>query len=553
MKKTIPIGVSTYHKMRKEDYYFVDKSDMIREFLERKNEVTLITRPRRFGKTINMSMLAEFFDITKDSKALFEDTIIAKSEYAKEMNQYPMIFLSFANCKGDAHSLKMNVFDLLQIEMGKYYPLIKQLPKEDNLMLRYERLYHSIMNSEDFTQVQLCIKIMCELLYKTYDKAVMLFIDEYDTPFIEAHVNGCYEEIHSSMAGMLSSALKNNPYLKYAMLTGIQRIAKENIFSGLNNLKVYTVKDKEYAKYFGFTKEETKELLEYFDMEYGEDVKGMYDGYRIGDVDIYNPWSIVNYACDKILCPYWVNTSANTMIKQAMEKSDHIFHQEYETLIQAGSVDVNCNLETSFYEEAESATLWGLFLNAGYLTVEKVLDAFEGKYRLRIPNREVAREFRSLTMDYLHQKPDIFNKMMEGLCKADPDRFIENYRHFLMSAVSYHDLMNENSCHSLLLGMCAYLSHDYTITSNREAGKGRYDILLQAKRERYPSYVIELKYVKQEEYEKHPSLLEEQCDLALKQIKDNRYDYDLKGDIIHIALAHCKKDVEMKWIKKVVA
>lgn len=546
MQKGLPIGVSDYREL-KEEYFFVDKSGMIQDFLTLKNKVTLITRPRRFGKTLNMSMLAEFFDITKDSHALFSNTAIINSAAVSEMNQYPTIFLSFANCKGTRADIRLNIFNLLQIEMGKYYPLIKKLPEDDNLIIRYNKCYQEIMNNADFTQIQITIITMCELLYKVYRKPVMLLIDEYDTPFIEAHINGCYEELHSPMAGMLSSALKNNPYLKYAMLTGIQRIAKENIFSGLNNLSVFTVNDKEYAQYFGFTVEETKTILSSFDLEYSDAVKQMYDGYRIGNMDIYNPWSIVNYSQRRELIPYWVNTSANLMIREAMRLVGDDFRQAYEALIQNGYLETTLDLQTSFYEEAGTSNLWGLFVNAGYLTIQKQLGEI---YTLRIPNQEVAKEFQRLTMEHIHQEHNVFTMMMSGLYDPNPERFLQNYRHFLLHSTSYHDLINENSVHSLFLGMCAYLSADYIVKSNREAGKGRYDITLQAKSNIHPSYVIEFKYIRKEDGQNNPDLLKTQCRQAIKQIQANHYDIDLTGNIIYIALAHCGKEVAMEWIKK---
>lgn len=546
MEKTIPVGVSSYERMRKDNYYVVDKSNIIQDFLTQKAMVTLITRPRRFGKTLNMSMMAEFFDITKDSKALFEDTAIAHTDCVSEMNQYPTIFLSFANCKRNRASIYMNIFSLLQIEMGKYRSLLKKIPEDDNLHARYTKVYQDIMNETDVSRIQLSILIMCELLYKVYGKPVMLFIDEYDTPFIEAHVNGCYEELHSALAGMLSNVLKDNPYLRYAMLTGIQRVAKENIFSGLNNLSVYTVKNKEYAQYFGFTKEETEHLLEYYGLAYSDEVKAMYDGYHIGDVDVYNPWSIVNYARHKELIPYWVNTSANKMIRNSMEHAEPEFYQDYEILIKTGQLETIVDLQTSFYEQSNTSSLWGLFVNAGYLTIRSI----DGKLcTLEIPNNEVLEEFQKLTLDYLKKDYDTFTMMMDGLYKKKPQRFIDHYRRFLLSSVSYHDLQNENSYHSLLLGMCACLGANYEVKSNREAGKGRCDIRLQSKSNRYPSYIIELKYVKTEEYEKHPELLKEKCEEAIAQIKQKKYDVELTGNIIYVALAHSGKDVEMKWIE----
>ena len=281
MKKPIPVGLKSYEKM-KQRYYTVDKTLMIADFLERGNEVTLITRPRRFGKTINMSMMTEFFDITKDSRELFQDTAIMKTEYASEINQYPTIFISFANAKGDKADLVKNIkyqlrdeYDRLSISMKAEMTEFE----EDE----YKNIKESLLSVNDgnINNVSNALSFLMSRMEKYYGKRVMVFIDEYDTPFVEAHVNGFYDEIRSGLASMLHNALKTSGSLQYAMLTGIQRVAKENIFSDLNNLVVCTVKDKEYAEYFGFTEKETKGLLEYYDLKLNDEVKQMYDGYHL--------------------------------------------------------------------------------------------------------------------------------------------------------------------------------------------------------------------------------------------------------------------------------
>ena len=367
-KKKIPVGLSNYQEMKTEKYYVVDKSLMIKEFLDSGAKVTLITRPRRFGKTLNMSMLAEFFDYTKDSRMIFEDTAITQTAYANEINQYPTIFLSFANCKGNEENIKINIYYVLRKKMGEYLALLDNVKLDKDFVNRYQMIYDSLAKEEDFARVQFSIMLMCELLYKISGRRIMLFIDEYDTPFIEAHVNNCYDELHGALAGMLSSALKDNPYLQYAMLTGIQRVAKENtpqadfsLFLGLNNLKVHTVASSNYASYFGFVEEEVKAMLEYYGLPYSDAVKAMYDGYHIGDEDIYNPWSVINYVSEKQLAPYWVNVSSSGMIKKAMEEADAEFHAQYETLIRTRKLETVVDLQTSFYEYSSNASLWGLF------------------------------------------------------------------------------------------------------------------------------------------------------------------------------------------------
>ncbi|MBS6183306.1 MAG: AAA family ATPase [Erysipelotrichaceae bacterium] len=554
--KRIPIGISDYRKLKTGDYYIVDKSLLIKEFLDSGAEVTLVTRPRRFGKTLNMSMMAEFFDITKDSKDIFKDTAIMDTEYVREMNQYPTIFLSFA----DAKNSQTNVVMQIKSQLLKEYQKNKQLFKEIDMFEkpRFELIMKGLSNLQDgsLETVPNAISFLTEKLHQYYAKRVMLFIDEYDMPFIESHIHGFYNKVHSSLSVMLSSALKDNSYLQYAMLTGIQRVVKENIFSGLNNPEVRTVSDPAYSQHFGFMKEEAEALLKYYGLECSEEVKAMYDGYYIGGTEIYNPWSIINYAKNHKLIPYWVNVSSNQLIKKAMAemkkepgengKSKSEFETKYEELIENKQVETVLDLERCFYEEADTASLWGLFVNAGYLTIRQEKSS---TYLLEIPNNEVAEEFQRLTLNYLNKDYDTFTMMIRGLYDKEPSEFLKNYQSFLLGSTSYHDLISENSYHTLLLGMCACLYADYEVKSNREDGKGRYDIVLQSKTDKYPSYIIELKYLKKEEYDKHPELLKEKCEEALQQIETNRYDVTLHGQVIHIALAHSGKDVEMLWKK----
>lgn len=422
MKKRIPIGISDYQEIKTENYYTVDKSLLIQEFLNSGAKVTMITRPRRFGKTLNMSMLAEFFDISKDSKDIFKDTAIMETTYSNKMNQYPTISLSFANCKGAENYLRMNIFYLLRKKMAEYLPLLTNEKLNDDFIKQYQLVYHALVSETDLARIQFSISLMCELLYTVYGKRVMLFIDEYDTPFIEAHINNCYDAFHNVLAGMLRNVLKDNPYLQHAMLTGIQRVAKENIFSGLNNLEVHTVKDKAYAYHFGFLKDEVEAMSEYYDVAYNDEVKAMYDGYYIGGIDIYNPWSIINYVKRDELIPFWVNVSSNMMIRNALQSADQDFIQQYETLIRTKKLETIIDLETSFYEYSSNASLWGLFVNAGYLTIKSIRGDL---YTLEIPNNEIAEEFKKLTFAYLKKDLDSFTVMMYGIYNKEPEMFIE--------------------------------------------------------------------------------------------------------------------------------
>lgn len=547
--KKIPTGIKSFRKLREENYYFVDKTLMIKDFLERGSEVTLITRPRRFGKTINMSMMSEFFDITKDSKEIFKGTKIMDTPYASELNQYPTIFISFADAKENKETIVKFIKNQFQLEYSRYNYIFKDMDEyEEN---DYRIINEGTKNNQNGTlqDIEKALFFLMRRLKKYYGKDVVLFIDEYDTPFIEAKTGNFYQEIKGSLATLLRSSLKNSDDLKYAMLTGIQRVAKENIFSDLNNLVVCDVTDQRYASYFGFTNNETQELLEYYGLELNDEVKKMYDGYHIGNQDIYNLWSLLNYADTQKLISFWVNTSANSMIKNALKQADYTFKNQYDKLIKESKLDTYVSMQTSFFEEANNSTLWGLFVNAGYLTVTKEINLLKGKYRIEIPNEEVKQEFIKLTEYQLGLSSGTLDTVTESLVNEDQETFLENYQEILMIP-SYHDLEKENSYHMMMLGMCLCLNKDYEIISNRKVGKGRDDLILKAKDEKRTSFVLEFKYLK-EDKKALEEALDELSNKAIQQIKENKYDYGLKGKVIYIGLAHHGKNVSVKWENKI--
>ena len=456
--KAIPTGVYDYRELKQENYYSVDKTLMIKDFLERKSKVTLVTRPRRFGKTINMSMMSEFFDITKDSKEIFKGTKIMDTPYASELNQYPTIFISFADAKENKETIVKYIKTQLQNEYIRYHFIFNQLNEleQNDYLYILEGLKNK--NNGILNDVDNAIVFLMRCLKKYYGKDVMLFIDEYDTPFIEAKTGNFYQELKGSLATLLRSSLKNSEDLKYAFITGIQRVAKENIFSDLNNLDVYTV-----------------------------------------------------------------------------------------CIIKDGKLDTYVSMQTSFFEEADNSTLWGLFVNAGYLTVTKEIDLLKGKYRIEIPNKEVKQEFIKLTEYQLGLSSGTLDTVTESLAKEDQETFLESYQEILM-VPSYHDLQKENSYHMMMLGMCLCLNKDYEIISNREVGKGRDDLILKAKDEKKTSFVLEFKYLKEDKKDLEKAL-DELSNKAIQQIKDNKYDYGLKGKVIYIGLAHHGKDVSIKWVE----
>lgn len=542
MRKAIPLGVVDYETLKNQNYFFIDKSMMIYDFLMRKSTVTLITRPRRFGKTINMSMMSSFFDITKDSKEIFKDTKIVETEYISEMNQYPTIFISFANAKND----KWNVVKEIKLQLRKEYDRYAHVFEQKMTVFEqneYESLVQGLMTKNDgiLDNIIDALSFLMERLEKYYHKKVMVFIDEYDTPFIEAHVGGYYEELRGGLSSLLHNALKTSTSLHYAMMTGIQRVAKENIFSDLNNLVVCTVKDPEYSQYFGFTEEETKQTLEYYDLSLNDEVKSMYDGYHFGEHDIYNPWSILNYASRKVLEPYWVNTSSNTMIKKAISSSDEAFERGYEELIRNGKLETTVKMDTSFFEVNNTENLWGLLVNAGYLTLHKTISIQDSLYIIKIPNQEVQLEFRKLTSYHLKATETDLTVLFNSLKCCRKEDFEDRYRKILLTLPSYHDLKDENSYHMMLLGMCAWLSNEYEVISNREVGKGRCDIILKSKKSQI-SYILEFKYTNDSSVD-----LKQLAKSAIDQIDSRRYDSELSGTVIHIGLAHYQKNVEIEW------
>ena len=542
MRKAIPLGVVDYETLKNQNYFFIDKSMMIYDFLMRKSTVTLITRPRRFGKTINISMMSSFFDITKDSKEIFKDTKIVKTEYISEMNQYPTIFISFANAKND----KWNVVKEIKLQLRKEYDRYAHVFEQKMTVFEqneYESLVQGLMTKNDglLDNITDALSFLMERLEKYYHKKVMVFIDEYDTPFIEAHVGGYYEELRGGLSSLFHNALKTSTSLHYAMMTGIQRVAKENIFSDLNNLVVCTVKDPEYSQYFGFTEEETKQTLEYYDLSLNDEVKSMYDGYHFGEHDIYNPWSILNYASRKVLEPYWVNTSSNIMIKKAISSSDEAFERGYEELIRNGKLETTVKMDTSFFEVNNTENLWGLLVNAGYLTLHKTISIQDSLYIIKIPNQEVQLEFRKLTAYHLKATETDLTVLFNSLKRCKKDDFEDRYRKILLTLPSYHDLKDENSYHMMLLGMCAWLSNEYEVISNREVGKGRCDIILKSKKNQI-SYILEFKYTNDSSVD-----LKQLAKSAIDQIDSRRYDSELSGTVIRIGLAHYQKNVEIEW------
>ncbi|MCD7807225.1 MAG: AAA family ATPase [Lachnospiraceae bacterium] len=398
-KKNLPLGVDDFREIRKADRYFVDKSMMVEEFLSGGDKVALITRPRRFGKTLNMTMLRDFFDITQDSRELFEGLMIMDTEYAGQINSRPVIYFTLKDCNAQTpQELAAALCNALLTEYGRYYGIAKNASPQLTIFPKFESIYHKIYDgTATLTELSTSISLLEQVASELYQKPVILLWDEYDTPIMSSHQYQYHDQISAFIANFYGSALKGQQYLEKALLTGIQRVAKESIFSKLNNVIVYTTLDREYAAYFGFTTQETSKILEYYGYTLDESVQRMYDGYHIGGREIYNPWSILNYCKNGELRPYWVNTSSNSLIRENLKTADETFRQDFETLVQYGEVEVALNLETSYEELQNNATLWGLFINAGYLTV-KEKTGYE-LYIIRFVNMEVKDEFKNIVTD----------------------------------------------------------------------------------------------------------------------------------------------------------
>ena len=534
MKKVLPIGVSDFGDMITGNGYYADKTLMIAEWLQTMNgNVTLITRPRRFGKTLNMTMLREFFDITKDSGELFEGLKISQTAYMQELNSRPVIFLSFKDCKGNYKSAMTCMYKVLLRALEPV--LTNEVTKIEEKVL--QRMV-DVLLSFDFGQravLQDAIYTISRLLYQYYHKKVIILIDEYDTPMISAYEQGYYEEIHDFFSSLYGSALKDNPYLERAMLTGIHRIAKENIFSGLNNLDVCTVMDEQYSQYFGLMPEETEALLAYYELPLDESVQAMYDGYRFGGQEIYNPWSILNYARNKKKEPYWVNTASNELLVQAMLHANQDVREDFELLLSEGDARVPVDLQTSFFELEQSATLWGLFLNSGYLTVK--IGSESGELQaVRIPNQEVMISFRKIIERYGGFQADSLSRLFDALQCKDIERFKRSYEQIILTCTSFHDGSGENAYHMLFLGMCVYLSNSYEIASNVERGHGRADIVLKAKRPGRANYIFEFKQGED---------IERLAKEAMEQIHEKQYYAGLSGETILLGIAHNLKHCEI--------
>ncbi|WP_339055379.1 ATP-binding protein [Fusobacterium animalis] len=541
--KKIPIGVENFKEIISNDFYYIDKTKSIEDILNDGSKVKLFTRPRRFGKTLNMSTLKYFFDIQNadENRKLFNGLDIEKSEYFSEQGKHPVIFISMKGIK--AITWKDYLYDL-KILIGDLYnefEFIRDVLNESEL-----NSFNKIWLKEDVAEYKNALKNLTAFLYKYYKKEVILLIDEYDNPLITAHKYDFYDEALSFFKVFYGEALKTNPYLKIGIMTGIIRVIKAGIFSDLNNLKVYSILNEQYSDFFGFTQSEAEKALKDFNIEYElPDVRSWYDGYKFGNSDVYNPWSILNFLTDKKLIPYWIDTSDNYLINKTLKNASSDTMEALQKLFSGESVEENINGNSDLSILFDEEEIWELFLFSGYLTIdEKIGEDYENVYALRLPNREVKEFFKQKFID-TNFGESLFRNTMEALKKNNIDNFEKYLQNIILKSASYYDGKNEDFYHGLILGMTLYLDRDYYVNSNRESGLGRYDVIIEPKNKNNRGFILEFKVVKDEKD------LENTTKEAIEQIIDKKYDTSLKErgikDITLIGIAFFGKIIKVNY------
>ena len=528
----IGIGESNFKMLRLNNNYFIDKSLYIKDVIDNKSKVILVTRPRRFGKTLNMSMLKYYFDIREENaKELFNGLkIMEKDEYyTSKLGYYPVIYLSlkdfnvisYEHMIGQMKTTMMNLFD-----EHKY------ILKEDKYIIGERKLFNRILddNATDLDIIN-SLNILSKMLYKYYEKPVILLIDEYDVPLQTAYVKGYYDEAIDFLKSFYGATFKDNPYLEKTVLTGVSRIAKESIFSGMNNLDVFTIMDNEFADDFGITSEEMKKVISDFNIEEDEEeIKKWYDGYKIGNVEgIYNPWSILNYLNKRELRPYWVNTSSNDLIKMTFKKSNAV-KEKMISLLNGEPVEVKIKLETIIVGiENREENIWGLMLQTGYLKVVETVDLIKGIYKVALPNYEIKSLFEEMVDNWFNNKVEgeDLRSILNDLVNLKLEDFERKLKKLVIEMFSYFDV-GENTAesfyHAFILGMLVGLKDSYYVKSNRESGYGRYDIMLEPKEKESNSFIMEFKIIESMEEKEVKAKIKE----AKEQIKDKKYEQELK-------------------------
>ena len=559
MKKKLPIGISDFKKIIDENYYYFDKTELIKSIIGEPGEVKLFTRPRRFGKTLNMSMIKYFFDIeNKDvNKKLFENLKISENEYFEKQGTAPVISISFRNYDESSWG---NGFEMIKNTISDLYDEFEFV--KENLSARKKEKYDSILfNRATEATWKLALLDLTKYLYEYYGKKVVVLIDEYDQPIIDSYVKGYYQEAISFFKTFYGVVLKDNNYLEMGIMTGILRVAKENIFSGLNNLRVHTILDNRFTEYFGITESEVEKALKDFNLEFElQDVQKWYNGYLFGDIKVYNPWSIINFLNDEKLKPYWVNTSGNELIKLYLKKLKNEIFDDFSKLLNREEIykRINENMTFSNLESNYSKNIWNLFFHSGYLTLAKKIED-NGMCYLKIPNEEILKMFSEMFIEIYFENYNSFYNMVYSLKNGDIETFKKELRKILLENVGIFDVSGgykEQFYHGLMLGIILILKNEYEITSNNFSGKGRYDLLLKPKnlKKRKEGIILELKVVNAIENLSEDKIfekLENECDIALQQIEEKEYDSVLKNsrveNILKIRIAFFGKEVAVKF------
>ena len=528
----IGIGISDFKMLRLRNNYFIDKSMYIKDIIDNQSGVVLITRPRRFGKTLNMSMLRYYFDIKeKNNKELFNGLKIMEQDeyYTSKLGYYPVIYLTLKDVNDVSHD-KM-ILDLKTAMINMYKEHMYLLDSNKIYDFEKQKIQDILYAREDEVLLKNAVKDLSEYLNRYYERPVILLIDEYDVPIQAAYVEGYYEDAIKFLKTFYGTTFKDNPYLEKAILTGVSRIAKESLFSGMNNFKVYTIMDNEFADDFGITEDEMKKIIKDFNIQDEEkEIKKWYDGYKIGNVEgIYNPWSILNYLTDKELKPYWVNTSSNDLIKVILEKSTTL-KEQMERLLKDEAIEATIDLETIIVGiENKEENIWGLMLQTGYLKVEETVSLEERRYKVKLPNNEIKDLIRGIIREWFSNKVlgNDLRSILQDLVSLNLKEFEKKFRVLVEEMFSYMDVGKntaENFYHAFVLGMLVGLKDTYYVNSNRESGFGRYDIMLEPKDKNGNSFIMEFKVMENME----EKTIEDTIENAKKQIEEKRYEENLK-------------------------
>ena len=562
-KKTkLPIGVSNFKDIIEKNYYYFDKTKFIENILEDGSQVKLFTRPRRFGKTLNMSMLKYFFDVKNkdENRKLFEGLNISKSEYFDMQGNFPVISVSFK--KYQEKDWK-NGFDMIKDIISGLYDEFEFV--KEKLSTRKKKKFDSILMEEaNLANWKNSLADLSNYLYDFYGKKVIVLIDEYDQPIINSYIEGYYDETIDFFKSFYGSVLKDNEYLEMGVMTGILRVAKENIFSGLNNIKVHSILNERFTEYFGVLENEVETSLKDFGLEYDlSDVQKWYNGYLFGETKVYNPWSIINFLDEKKLGAYWVNTSENSLIKLYLQKMKKEIFDDFSKLLNEENISkiINDNVTFGNLEANFEKNFWNLFFHSGYLTLAEKYDAMKKVVSVKIPNKEILEMFSDMFIEVYFKNTGIFLDMTDALTNGDISNFKKYLKEILLENAGIFDVSGtykEQFYHGLMLGLILILKNEYEITSNNFAGKGRYDLLLKPKNilEGKEGIIIELKIineVKNLNDNKIHEKLEKECEVALKQIDEKEYSSVLKNagveKVLKIGIAFMGKEFEVKFEK----